>query len=304
MRACCCSRSLSLALPAWAVVTRTAPARSPSRAGARSVASGDRRAVRPTRVRHSRRLAADVCARGRQQMAPACAVAAAAVYAAGVLVMLMLFAIERRTHPPARRAKAMDVQDARVDTPAERVRRQDGRPSCGAAAPKPRAQHADGVRHPPSDDRDSRHRRHVGGRQAARRGPSRAGARRAVRLPDADAGVCGVRAVLVPSRRVVGGAAAAHRARAGLRRSRRSRRAAAAARVCGPPARDRLCLRQSPRAGAGRQHGATRVSSKGACSRRSMPRATARVPACALALHRGGADSRLAASRLRARRRR
>ena len=120
-----------------------------------------------------------------------------------------------RTHLPAL-ARRDGRARPRVDTPAERVCRQDGHSSCGTAASQPRAQHADGVRQPPSDDRHSRHRRHVGRRQAARRGPPRAGARRAVRLPDADAGVCGVRPVLVPSRSLVGGTAAARRARAGV----------------------------------------------------------------------------------------
>ena len=56
--------------------------------------------------------------------------------------------------------------------------------------------------------------------------------------------------------RVVGCAAPAHRARARLRRPRdRGRRRAA--RVCRPSARDRVCVRQPPGAGARGQHGAS-----------------------------------------------
>ena len=184
--------------------------------------------------------------------------------------------------------------------------RRHGRAPRRPPAAKPRADMpmAFGTRRPsiviPAD------RRHVVRRPAARGPPARAGARRPPRLPDPDAGVRGLRDLLVPSGRVVGRAAAAHRARARLRRPR-DRRRHRGPRLRRSSARDRVLLRRPPGAGARRQHGAAaaarRPHARGA-RRRAQPAragvARARSPGCSSRRHCCSGHRRRHADRRRA----
>ncbi len=94
------------------------------------------------------------------------------------------------------------------------------------------------------------------------------------RLLRAEADRPGVRALLAASRRLVGGAAAAHRARAGVRRpGARGRRAAA--RVRRSPARSRALARRGAGARDRARHGA-RAAARAAPARRPRCRAQSR----------------------------
>ena len=219
---------LSIALPEWAVVTRTAAA------GAVD--------ARPAMAR------VDEPATPPQPLAPVAARAESAADArSSAGIPLRSFAaranaltwpgvmgarVRRRrarhadSHwPAAAERPAAGARSRRrgrpgLDAAAARVRRVPGRRSSRPPAAQPRAQHADGFRHAPADHPDPGHGRHVARGPATRRGPSRAGARRAVRLPHAITGVRRLHDLLVPSSRLVGRAPPPHRARAGVRRPR------------------------------------------------------------------------------------
>ena len=179
------------------------------------------------------------------------------VYAAGVLAHADAARGSALERPPARARRRRDRARSGLDAAPARMRARGARASigrfgcCAAASAACRWRSAPGGRRssfPPSPT--------LGGRPAAGRAAARAGARRPARLPDAVAGVGRVRDLLVPSRGVVGGAAAAHRARARLRRSRDRRRAPRRATMPGICSRSRTRVGRRRRAGARGQHGA------------------------------------------------
>ena len=199
------------------------------------------------------------------------------LYAAGVIVMLLLFALRRWTHPPARargHGRAGPEWTRLLSECADRM----GIRRAGPAASQPRVQHADGVRHAAV--------RRSSFRPSPTRGPKTGGA------PWSSTSWRTSRRYDCLTQTLAFAACAMYWFHPGVwwvaRRLRIERELACDDRViaagsgcreyAGPPARDRVYVRQPSRAGAGRQHGATRVSSKGGCSRRSMPRETAPCP--------------------------